>query len=108
MATTIDAAAVGTAPAGDAAAHTGRTLRAAAASATTEARDPEVGLGRAYVVGSAIGFVAVFIVCGGIALLGGVEPGAALGAAAFTGFWGGPGFGGMLGAVLHLERDSDH
>lgn len=86
------------------------TIEGAAAEPVdvTTTRDPEVGLGRAYVLGSAIGFVAVFVVCGGIALLGGVEPGAALGAAAFTGFWGGPGFGGMMGAVLHLERSSGH
>jgi hypothetical protein len=66
--------------------------------------DPEAGLARAYAVGSLAGFLGVGLVCGGIAVLGGVEPGAALGAAAFAGFWGGPGFGGTLAGVLHLER----
>lgn len=77
-------------------------------AAAAEVHDPEVGLGRAYAIGSAVGFVAVFLVCGAICLIAGVEPGAALGAAAFTGFWGGPGFGGMMGAVLHLERPARH
>ena len=65
------------------------------------------GTGRAVLIGTLVGFVLVGAFCGGAALLFGVSPGAALGLAAFTGFWGGPGFGGMMGFVLHESRSSD-
>jgi hypothetical protein len=58
-------------------------------------------------LGTLVGFVLVGAFCGGAALLFGVGPGAALVLAAFTGFWGGPGFGGMMGFVLHESRSSD-
>jgi hypothetical protein len=59
---------------------------------------------RSFVVGSLLGFVAVFSVAGAISLLAGTGWGPALGVASFAGFWGGPGFGGMLGAVMGAER----
>jgi hypothetical protein len=62
------------------------------------------GLGRAFVVGSVLGFVTVMVVCGAIALVAGSSLVAAVGIGAFAGFWGGPGFGGMMGAVLHHSR----
>lgn len=94
----------GAAPTGAARSAQRSAVPASGAVAATTHPDPEAGLARAYAVGSIAGFVGVGAVCGGIALLGGVEPGAALGAAAFAGFWGGPGFGGTLAGVLHLER----
>ena len=75
------------------------TPSGAAAPSTS---DP--GLGRAFALGSVIGFVVVFLVYSGVASVAGVSavPAAAVGL--FTAFWGGPGFGGMLGAVMFDER----
>jgi hypothetical protein len=64
----------------------------------------DAGLGRAFLRGTVLGFVVVFVVCAGMSLAAGVDLGPAVGIGAFTAFWGGPGFGGMLGAVLHLSR----
>jgi len=74
-----------------------------AATAAGGASD-EAGLARAFVVGSLIGFVVVFVLFGGLTLAAGMGIGAALGVGSFTAFWGGPGFGGMMGAVLHHSR----
>lgn len=68
-------------------------------------RDPEHGIARAFVVGSIVGFVATFAVCGGIALACGSGAVAASGIGLFTAVWGGPGFGGMMGAVLRIGRN---
>lgn len=65
-------------------------------------RDP--GLGRAFALGSAIGFVVVFLVYSGVAWVAGVTAVPAIAVGLFTAFWGGPGFGGMLGAVMFDER----
>lgn len=64
----------------------------------------DAGLGRAFIVGALIGTVVVFVVFGTIALAVGLGAGPALGVAAFTAAWGGPGMGGMVGAVMHHER----
>jgi hypothetical protein len=56
-------------------------------------------LGRAFVKGTIVGTVLVFVFCGGLSLLAGLGVGAAIGVGAFTAFWGGPGFGGMMGAT---------
>jgi hypothetical protein len=64
----------------------------------------DAGLARAFVRGSIVGFVATFVLLGGMTLAVGMGVGAALGVGAFTAFWGGPGFGGMMGAVLHYSR----
>ena len=69
-----------------------------------EVAPDESGLGRAFVWGSVIGGAAVWLVCGAVSLIAGTSPAAALGIGAFAAFWGGPGFGGMLGAVLHHSR----
>ncbi len=63
-----------------------------------------VGMGRALVVGSVIGFVLTMAVTSGITLLAGGGWGPAIVVGAFAGFWGGPGFGGMLAAVLCSDR----
>lgn len=65
------------------------------------------GTGRAVVVGTLIGFVVVGLLCGGAALAFGASPAGAAAVAAFTGFWGGPGFGGMMGFVLHQSREQE-
>ncbi len=75
-----------------------------AAPKAPPATSEDAGLVRAFVKGSIIGFVAVFVLLGGIALVAGMGIAAALGVGAFTAFWGGPGFGGMMGAVLHYSR----
>ncbi len=69
---------------------------------------PDEGMGKAFIMGSVIGFVASFTLFGGVALAAGLGTGAALGIGAFTAFWGGPGFGGMMGAVLHFSRTTEH
>jgi hypothetical protein len=63
-------------------------------------------MARSFVVGSLLGFVVVFSVAGAIAVIAGTGWGPALGIGSFAGFWGGPGFGGMLGAVMGAERAS--
>lgn len=75
-----------------------------AAPATAPSTSDDAGLVRAFVKGSIIGFVAVFVLLGGMTLAAGMGIAAALGLGAFTAFWGGPGFGGMMGAVLHYSR----
>jgi hypothetical protein len=63
--------------------------------------DDMQGIGRAAVKGAIIAglIVAGFILAVGMAT--GASLGASLGMAAFAAFFGGPGFGGMLGAVIH-------
>jgi hypothetical protein len=68
------------------------------------ATSEEAGLIAAFVKGSIVGFVAVFVLLGGMTLAAGMGIAAALEVGAFTAFWGGPGFGGMMGAVLHHSR----
>ena len=65
------------------------------------ALDPEPGIGRAFAIGAVVGFFVSFVLFGALGLLVGMEPGAALGMAVYAAAWGGPGFGGMTGAVLH-------
>jgi hypothetical protein len=62
---------------------------------------------RGAVIGTVIGF---FVVAGftiAIALNAGTSLVAAVGLGAFAGFWGGPGFGGMLGATLAVTRNEE-
>ena len=83
-----------------------------AGSTSREATTPSVGtamtadrrLGRAFLWGSLVGSVLVFAFCGGIALLAGMGTPAAIGIGLFTALWGGPGFGGMMGATLYFSE----
>ena len=68
---------------------------------------PEAGLARSFVRGSIVGFVAVFVVLGGMVGLLGLGLGPSIGIGLFTAVWGGPGFGGMLAAVLHYSREQE-
>ncbi len=63
------------------------------------------GLARSFVKGSLVGGVATFAVMFAIAFNASdlVVPSAAV--AGFAAFWGGPGFGGMLGAVSAMTRE---
>lgn len=64
----------------------------------------EHAAGRGMVQGMAIGFVIVAGITLGIMVNAGAAVVPALGVAAFAGFWGGPGFGGMLGATIAAVR----
>ena len=61
--------------------------------------------------GALIGTVIGFFVVGGftiaVALNAGTSLIAAAGLGAFAAFWGGPGFGGMLGATLAATRNEE-
>lgn len=65
-------------------------------------------IGRAALRGSIVGFVLFVVGAGGLGLLCGMGLGGALGLGVFTGLWGGPGFGGMFGAIMASERESQH
>ena len=80
-----------------------------AAPLVAERAEPaDTGLVRAFAIGAAIGAVAVFAVFFGVATALGLGTPAAIGIGAFTAAWGGPGFGGMMGAVLHITRAERH
>ena len=68
---------------------------------------PAGGFGRAAVVGAVIGYFVVLTIVTGIALAAGAGVVSALGVGAFAALWGGPGWGGMIGAVRHADRVSD-
>jgi hypothetical protein len=78
--------------------------REAAAPSARAAMSADRRLGRAFLLGSLVGSVLVFAFCGGIALLAGMGAPAAAGIGLFTAFWGGPGFGGMMGATLYFSE----
>lgn len=65
----------------------------------------------AAVRGALIGTVIGFFVVGGftvwVAFNAGSTAMAAAGLGVFAGFWGGPGFGGMLGATLAVTRNEE-
>ena len=63
------------------------------------------GVGRAALVGSAIGFVTMTCVATSMGLIGGLTPVDAFGIAAFAAVWGGPGFGGVFGAIIAIDRN---
>jgi hypothetical protein len=64
-------------------------------------------LGRAFVRGTIAGTLLVFLFCGGVSLWAGLALGPAIGIGAFTAFWGGPGFGGMMGATVYFSNHLD-
>jgi hypothetical protein len=71
---------------------------------SVHAGSPDAGIGRAAVIGAIIGYFAVLAVVGGIALAAGVRLGGALAVGAYAAMWGGPGWGGMIGAQIHADR----
>lgn len=72
---------------------------------TIEAITTESAAARGAIVGTIVGFVAVGGVAIAIALNAGTSVISAFGVGAFAAFWGGPGFGGMLGATLAACRN---
>lgn len=64
---------------------------------------------RNIVIGTIVGFFVVGGFCGAIGALFGLPAPAAIALGAFTGIWGGPGFGGMMGFVLYQAKlESEH
>jgi hypothetical protein len=61
---------------------------------------------RSVVRGSILGFFVVGGLTGAAALAFGAGAAGAAAIAAFTGVWGGPGFGGMMAYVLHESKTS--
>ena len=59
---------------------------------------------RGMVTGTIIGLVLVTGMFTGMMLFAGAEFVSAVGVGLFAGFWGGPGFGGMMGAILGAIR----
>ena len=59
---------------------------------------------RAFVVGTVIGIIVVGGFSGGLTYLFGGGMAGALAVGAFTALWGGPGFGGMMGFIVHQDR----
>ena len=66
---------------------------------------PEQRIGHAAVRGTLIGYLAVTTIVTVIGLTAHLAFVPALGIALFCAFWGGPGFGGMLGATLAVTRE---
>lgn len=60
------------------------------------------GLGRCLGIGSGIGIALAFVGIAVPSLLSGMEVGSALGFGAFVAFWGGLGFGSMMGGVAYV------
>jgi hypothetical protein len=58
-------------------------------------------------IGAVIGFFAVMIALTVGGALSGVEPGSAFGMGCFVGFWGGGGFGFMMGGTIPFARHLD-
>lgn len=69
---------------------------------------PELpGTVRSIATGAAIGCVAAMAGVGGALFLSGHSTSVALGIGGMAAFWGGLGFGSMLGGTMHLMRHSD-
>lgn len=64
---------------------------------------------RSILIGTILGFFVVGGFCGVVGALFGLPLEAALALGAFTGIWGGPGFGGMMGFVLYQSaHETEH
>jgi hypothetical protein len=66
--------------------------------------DRQMGLGRAILLGSSVGFLVVATIVCLIGLAAGYDTPDAIGIGAFAGLWGGPGFGGMMAATIAASR----
>lgn len=72
---------------------------------TIETITAESAAMRGAIVGTFVGFGVVGAITLAIALNAGSSMLPAIGLGAFAAFWGGPGFGGMLGATLAATRN---
>ncbi len=59
---------------------------------------------RTFIIGTGIGMVVVGVFCAGAVWLFSGDAGGALAVGAFCALWGGPGFGGMMGFIVHQDR----
>lgn len=66
-------------------------------------RDP-VGLGRSIIITATCMSTVVFVLCTAGLLWGGHSPGSSVGIGLFAAFWGGGGFGAMIGGVTYAYR----
>jgi hypothetical protein len=67
----------------------------------------EAGIGHAAIKGAIIGYFAVLAIVCGIVLAAGPGLGVALAVGAYVAIWGGPGWGGMIGAQRYADRIAD-
>lgn len=67
----------------------------------------ESAAAKGFVKGSIGGFTVVGLIGFGIAMNAGADVLPAIGVACFAGVWGGPGFGGMIGATLAATRHDE-
>lgn len=63
---------------------------------------------RTVLIGTVLGAVLVGGLCGMFAAIAGAGTPAALGVAAFTALFGGPGFGGMVAFTIYEARNNPH
>lgn len=75
-----------------------------AAVDTVKTITTESAAARGAIVGMVVGFFVVGAIAVAITLNAGSDLVPALGLGAFAAFWGGPGFGGMLGATLAATK----
>lgn len=61
-------------------------------------------IGHAAVYGTVVGFVVILSIVSSVALAAGGGLMSALGVGAFAALWGGPGWGGIVGAVRYADR----
>jgi hypothetical protein len=66
------------------------------------------GMMRAVVLGSLIGIVAAFALVGGGMYIAGMGGSGALAVGGMAAFWGGLGFGSMIGGVWNMIRNEEH
>jgi hypothetical protein len=75
-------------------------------SGSTDGSTQEARLGRASLIGAAVGWVVTSIVVFVVGVVfADLEAGAAIGLGLFVGMWGGGGFGFMMGATTSLAKD---
>lgn len=79
----------------------------AAPHVPTDTDDEEATIAHGVVVGSVVGVILSFAGATAGMVAAGVETGAALGFGAFVAFWGGLGFGSMMGGVLGFIRAAE-
>lgn len=77
-------------------------LRLTRSSTPTSVEPP--GLLRAVAIGSLLGIVLAMLAVTGALLAGGSSTSEAVGIGAMAAFWGGLGFGSMVGGVIFLSR----
>ena len=61
---------------------------------------------RSFLIGAVVGAIVVFAFSAGAIVAFGGSVGGALAVGGFCAVWGGPGFGGMMGFVLHQDRQA--